>query len=84
MPKRLYRVAQVTQTWGQRRDISDSDRGFARDVSELAACLSHRPFPHQDDLSSLHILGCRLCQRVGADGCEEQQSNCELGFSEAS
>lgn len=83
MSQTLYRVAEVTQVWGQRGDLSENDRGFARDVSELAAFLSRRPFPHHEDVSSLQILGCRLCQRVGAVECRDQQSNCALGFAEA-
>ena len=81
--KALHRVAEIARSWGQRGDLSENDRGFAREVGELAAFLSHRPFPHQDDVSSLHILGCRLCQRVGAVECHERQRSCSLGFAEA-
>jgi hypothetical protein len=81
--KSLHRVAEIARSWGQRGDLSENDRGFAREVGELAAFLSHRPFPHQDDVSSLRILACRLCQRVGAVECHEQQSSCSLGFAEA-
>jgi hypothetical protein len=70
-------------TWQRRDGLSESDRGLAREVRELAHLLSHRPFPHQEDLKSLHILGCHLCRRVGDVKCEEQQYNCALGFAEA-
>jgi hypothetical protein len=83
MPKIFHQVAEVTLAWQRRGDLSENDRGFAREVSELASFLSHRPFPHQDDVHSLHILGCRLCHRVGDVGCREQQSSCKLGFAEA-
>ncbi|MDD5249230.1 MAG: hypothetical protein PHY45_09600 [Rhodocyclaceae bacterium] len=80
----LHRVAEIAQTWGQRGDLSENDRGFAREVGELAAFLSGRPFPNEDDVSSLHLLGCRLCRRVGAVKCGEQQSDCSLGFAASS
>ncbi|HEX8987910.1 MAG TPA: hypothetical protein VF816_08115 [Rhodocyclaceae bacterium] len=83
MSQGLYRVAEVVEGWGRRGDLSESDRGFARDVRELAAFLSRRPFPHHEDVASLHILGCRLCQRVGAAECSTSQSRCALGFPEA-
>ncbi|MGE5467053.1 MAG: hypothetical protein ACM3Y9_06470 [Ignavibacteria bacterium] len=83
MGKRFHRVAEVARNWERRVDLSESDRGFAREVGELANFLSRRPFPHQDDVSSLHILGCRLCQRIGAAECRERQSACQLGFSQS-
>jgi hypothetical protein len=83
MPKKFHRVAEVALNWQRRVDLSENDRGFARDVGELADLLAHRPFPHQDDVSSLHILGCRLCRRLGGVECRKQQSDCKLGFAEA-
>lgn len=83
MPERLDRIAKVTQVWGLRADLAESDRRFARKVGELADFLSHRPFPHQDDLNSLYILGCRLCRRIEAVECCDPQSNCVLGFAQA-
>lgn len=83
MSKTFHRVAEITLHWQRRVDLSESDRGFAREIGELASYLSRRPFPHEDDVKSLHILGCRLCRRVGDDACGERQSNCKLGFASA-
>lgn len=83
MSKKFHRVAEMALAWEQRGDLSEGDRSVAHEVGELAAFLSRRPFPHQDDVSSLHILSCRLCRRVGAVCCSERQSDCAMGFAEA-
>lgn len=82
MSEALTRLADTARSWGRRGDLSDVDRHFACQVSEFAAFLSRSPFPHEEDLDSLRALGCRLCQRVGAANCREQQGNCCFGFSE--
>lgn len=81
MSEALTRLADAARTWGRRGDLSDADRHFASQVSELASFLSRRPFPHEEDLDSVRILGCRLCQRVGAADCCKQQGNCCFGFA---
>lgn len=83
MSEALTRLADAARNWGRRGDLSEVDRHFAGQVSELAALLSRSPFPHEEDLDSLRLLGCRLCQRVGAAHCREQQGCC-FGFARAS
>lgn len=82
MSEALTRIADAARSWGQRGDLSEIDRHFASQVSELAAFLSRRPFPHEEDLDSLRLLGCRLCQRVGEASCREQRNRCCFGFAE--
>ena len=76
----LSHIAETARTWGKRDDLPEGDRHFADEVGELASFLSLRPFPHEDDVDSLRILGCRLCQRVGASNCREQSNDCCLGL----
>jgi len=83
MSEALIRLADTARTWGRRSDLSDIDRHFAGQVSELAAFLSRSPFPHEEDLDSLRALGCRLCQRVGEANCREHRGGCCLGFTES-
>ncbi len=83
MPKKFHRIAETALVWERRGDLSENDRGVAHEVGELATFLSHRPFPHHEDVSSLHVLSCSLCRRIGAVACGEQQSGCAMGFAEA-
>lgn len=80
----LSRIVEAAQRWERRDDLSDWDRHFAAQVGELAATLARNsPFPHADDMDSLRLLSCRLCQRVGAANCREPESSCCLGFNQA-
>lgn len=81
MSEALIRIAETAHHWGRRDDLSANDRDFAHQVAELAFFLSRRPFPHEDDVGSLHILGCRLCRKVGAASCGERADNCCLGLA---
>jgi hypothetical protein len=76
----LVHIAETARSWGTRADLPEGDRHFADQVGELAAFLSRRPFPHEDDMDSLRILGCRLCQRVGEARCRDQANDCCLGL----
>lgn len=81
MSEVLKRVAETARQWGSREDLSPGDRYLASQMDHLATYLSRATFPHVEDVDSLHILTCRLCQRIGAASCREATETCCMGFS---
>lgn len=79
----LERVAETARHWGRREDLSPGDRYIALQMDHLASFLSRKPFPPGDDVDCLHVLSCRLCQRIGADRCRQENEACCMGFSTA-
>jgi len=83
MSPALERVAETARNWGLREDLSPGDRYLALQMDHLASFLCGKPFPHGEDVDCLHILSCRLCQRIGADCCRNETEACCMGFSTA-
>lgn len=79
----LDRVAEAARDWGRREDLSPGDRYLASQMGHLASFLARKPFPHGEDVDSLHILSCRLCQRIGANSCRDESEACCMGFNAA-
>lgn len=79
----LQRVAETARNWGRRADLSPGDRYLATQMDHLASYLARHPFPHAEDVASLRILSCRLCQRIGAANCASEPKACCMGFAPA-